>query len=108
MDKPGSIQRSFIPAASETDLQEAEMVGRAAVAAASQGVRDVMITLERQDADGYNCVTSTAPLERVGGKVRTMPDSFLLPNEAYITPEFIQYAKPLVGPLPQLTRLAQS
>ena len=106
VDKPGSIQRSFMPAASETDMAEAEMVGRAAAAAAHRGERDVMITLERQDADGYNCVTSTAPLDRVGGNVRTMPDSFLLPNEAFVTPEFIEYAKPLVGPLPQLTRLA--
>ena len=82
------------------------MVGRAAVAAARRGERDIMITLERDDADGYNCRTAAAPLERVGGRVRTMPDSFLLPDEAFVTPAFIEYAKPLVGPLPELVRIA--
>ena len=107
VDKPGSIQRSFIPAASETDLGEAEMVGRAAVQAALRDERDVMITLEREDAERLQLRNvGTAPLERVGGRVRTMPDSFLLPDEAFVTPEFIEYAKPLVGPLPELVRIA--
>ena len=105
VDKPGSIQRSFIPAASETDLREAEMVGRAAVVAARAGGRDIMITLERSDEGGYNCVAGEAPLDRVGGRVRTMPQSFLLPDEAFAAPEFIEYVKPLVGPLPALGRL---
>lgn len=106
VDKPGSIQRSFIPAASHTDLREAEMVGRAAVAAACQDKRDIMITLARDDDHGYNCYTASAPLERVGGRVRTMPESFLLPDEAFVTPDFIEYAEPLVGPLPELVRIA--
>ena len=105
VDKPGSIQRSFMPAVSETDAREAEMVGRAAVSAALRGERDIMITLERGDADGYTSYTATAPLERVGGKARTMPDAFLLPDEAFVTSKFIEYAKPLVGPLPDMIRI---
>ena len=104
-EKPGTIQRSFVEAASGPDLREAELAGRAAVGAAWNGRRGVMITLERDDTHGYNCYTGTASLDRVGGKVRTMPDSFLSKDEAFVTQDFIDYVKPLVGPLPVMGRL---
>ena len=104
-EKPGTIQRSFLLAASETDLREAEMAGRAAVSAARDGRRGVMVTLERDDTNGYNCYTGVAALDQVGGKVRTMPDSFLSKDEAFVTQDFIDYLKPLVGPLPVMGRL---
>ena len=104
-EKPGTIQRSFVQAASESDLREAEMAGRAAVSAIREGRSGVMITLERDDTDGYNCYTGIASLEEVGGKVRPMPDSFLSRDEAFVTQDFIDYLKPLVGPLPIMGRL---
>ncbi len=104
-EKPGTIQRSFIEAASEPDLREAEMAGRAAVTAALNGIRGVMITLERDVAHGYNCHTGTAPLEEIGGRVRLMSESFLSRDEAFVTQDFIDYLKPLVGSLPTIGRL---
>ena len=104
-EKPGTIQRSFIEAASEADLREAEMAGRAAVTMALNGNRGVMITLERDDSHGYNCHTGVAPLEKVGGRVRPMPETFLSRDDAFVTQEFIDYVKPLVGPLPDIGRL---
>ena len=104
-EKPGTIQRSFFEAASEPDMREAEMAGRAAVAAARTGRRGVMITLERDDIHGYNCHTGVAPLEEVGGRVRPMPETFLSRDEAFVTQDFIEYLKPIVGPLPTMGRL---
>ena len=104
-EKPGTIQRSFIGALSDTDAQEAELVGRAAVLAALDGLRDVMITLERLDGPGYRCSTATAPLADVAGKVRRMPPDFLSPDGWFVSQDFLDYASPLVGPLPQYTRL---
>ncbi len=104
-EKPGTIQRSFMESASESDLREAEMAGRAAVTTALNGGRDVMITLERDETHGYNCYTGVAPLEQIAGKVRPMPESFLSRNEAYVTQDFIDYVKPLVGSLPAMGRL---
>ena len=104
-EKPGTIQRSFLLAASETDLREAEMAGRAAVSAARDGRWGVMVTLERDDTNGYNCYTGVAALDQVGGKVRTMPNSFLSREEAFVTQDFIDYLKPLVGRLPVMGRL---
>ena len=104
-EKPGTIQRSFVGALSETDAHEAELVGRAAVLAALDGLRDVMITLERLDGPGYRCSTATAPLADVAGKVRRMPPDFLSPDGWFVSQDFLDYASPLVGPLPHYDRL---
>ena len=104
-EKPGTIQRSFIGALSEADAREAELAGRAAVLAALDGLRDVMITLERQDGPGYRCSTATAPLADVAGKVRRMPPNFLSPDGWSVSQDFLDYASPLVGPLPHYDRL---
>ena len=42
----------FIWAASESDVREAEMVGRGAVSAVQEGIRDVIVTIEREDGPG--------------------------------------------------------
>ena len=49
-EKPGTIQRSMTACVSETDAQEAEMVGRAAVRYALDGHGDCMVTLVREGA----------------------------------------------------------
>ena len=104
-EKPGTIQRSFIGALSEADAREAELVGRAAVIASLDGLRDVMITLERLHGPGYRCSTATAPLADVAGKVRRMPLNFLSPDGWSVSQDFLDYASPLVGPLPHYDRL---
>ena len=104
-EKPGTIQRSFPWAASKSDIQEADMVGRAAVSAAREGMRDVIVTLEREDCANYKCRTGFAPLNQVGGKVRRMPDEYLAPKDNFVTDAFIEYLKPLVGEIPHFGRL---
>ncbi len=104
-EKPGTIQRSLVWAASESDVSEAEMVGRAAVTAAREGIRDVIVTLEREDGPAYNCRTGLAPLDQVGGKVRPMPEEYLSPSNNFVTDAFIQYLKPLAGDIPHFGRL---
>ena len=104
-EKPGTIQRSFVGALSEIDAQEAELVGRAAVLAALDGLRDVMITLERQNGPEYRCSTGAAPLADVAGKVRRMPPDFLSPDGWFVSQRFLDYASPLIGPLPHYDRL---
>ena len=104
-EKPGTIQRSLVWAASESDVREAEMVGRTAVTAAREGMSDVIVTLERKDSVTYECNTGFAPLDQVGGKVRPMPDEFLSPSDNFVTDAFIEYLKPLVGDIPHFARL---
>lgn len=105
-EKPGTIQRSFAACVSDADAQEAEAAGRAAVRCAIAGGRDVIITLERAHAREYACATGTAPLARVGGKVKRMPPQFIDAPNHFVTPQFLDYARPLLGePLPQFGRL---
>jgi 6-phosphofructokinase 1 len=104
-EKPGTIQRSLVWAASGSDVKEAEMVGRAAVTAAREGIRDVIVSLEREDGPAYKCRTGFAPLDQVGGKVRRMPEEYLSPSDNFVTDAFIQYLKPLTGDIPHFRRL---
>ncbi|MXX54042.1 MAG: diphosphate--fructose-6-phosphate 1-phosphotransferase [Dehalococcoidia bacterium] len=104
-EKPGTIQRSLVWAASESDVREAEMAGRTAVTAAREGMRDVIVTLEREEGAAYKCRTGFAPLDRVGGKVRPMPEEYLSPSDNFVTDAFIQYLKPLAGDIPHFRRL---
>ena len=108
-EKPGTIQRSMASCVSSTDAAEAEMAGRAAVRYALEGAADRMVTLVRGDGDAYSCTTGLAPLAEVAGRVRTMPPSYLDPDNHTVTDEFLRYARPLVGaPLPRFERLSAS
>ena len=108
-EKPGTIQRAFIPAASDVDGREAESAGRAAVQAAREGLSDAMITLVRQDggdsAAGYRCAFGRAPLSAIGGAVRTLPPEFLPTPDGFATPAFVRYLSPLIGDIPRMERL---
>ena len=64
-----------------------------------------MISLERLDGPGYRCDTATAPLAEVAGKVRRLPPDFLSPDGWFVSQRFLDYASPLVGPLPRHDRL---
>ncbi|MFQ6029762.1 MAG: diphosphate--fructose-6-phosphate 1-phosphotransferase [Dehalococcoidia bacterium] len=101
-EKPGTVQRSFMEALSRSDVREAEMAGRAAVKYALEGQTDQIVTLVREPGRRYVCTTGLAPLEQVAGQVQTMPEHYLDPVSSYVTDEFLEYLRPLVGaPLPR-------
>jgi 6-phosphofructokinase len=105
-EKPGTIQRSFIPSVSQVDAREAELVGRAAVSHAMNGHSDEIVTLIREPGREYTCNTGLAPLDQVAGQVQSMPPEYLDSANDFVTPEFIDYALPLVGSrLPRFSRV---
>jgi len=105
-EKPGTIQRSFIPSVSHVDAREAEAAGRAAVVQAVEGRTDCMVTLVRQAGDQYACTTGSAALEQVAGQVRPMPVEYLDADICFVTDAFADYARPLIGrPLPRPARV---
>lgn len=105
-EKPGTIQRSFITATSQTDAGEAEQAGRASVRHAVAGHSDEIVTLIRQPGPRYLCTTGLAPLAQVAGRVQAMPEEYLDPANDFVTPAFIEYALPLIGSrLPRLGRV---
>jgi 6-phosphofructokinase 1 len=105
-EKPGTIQRSFMSAVSRTDADEAEMAGGAAVRYALEGHTNEIVTLVREPGRKYFCSTGLAPLGDVAGKVQIMPDEYLDADTYFVTPAFLQYARPLIGsPLPRYGRV---
>lgn len=108
-DKPGTIQRVSMVAASPIDLEEAYEVGRAAVRHAVGGQDGTMVTLVRVSSDPYRWTTGLAPLERVANAERSVPDEFIGADGNDVTEAFLTYARPLIGgPLPPYVRLERA
>ena len=104
-DKPGTIQRMSSLCASKTDAEEAYMVGQAAVENAIEGASGYMVSLVRESNDPYKCTTGLVALEKVANAEKPVPDEFI--NEAgnFVADAYIEYAKPLIGELPEYVRL---
>ena len=105
-DKPGTMQRACISLASTIDLEESYCVGAAAVAAAVGGATGTMVTLEREPGPAYAVTTGLIGVDDIAGKERPLPDAFLNDAGNFVTPAFLDYARPLLGePLPEYARL---
>ncbi|MFN0205539.1 MAG: 6-phosphofructokinase [Planctomycetota bacterium] len=101
-DTFGYLQRSFPGNASEVDAKEARMAGRAAVAAsvATDAPASGSIALRRTgNGAQYACETFTTELKNVAKNTRSMPPEFLHGSSG-VTSAFLEYARPLAGPLP--------
>lgn len=105
-DKPGTIQRSSILCASNTDLQEAYWVGEMGVRYAVEGRSGFMVTLLRINSSQYQVDIGLVELEKVANKVREFPQEFISKDHNFVTIDFLKYFTPLVGgELPKYVRL---
>jgi 6-phosphofructokinase len=104
-DKPGTIARMAMMAASSSDLAEAEEAGREAVRRAIAGESDRMITILREADEPYRAAYGVVPLDRIANTERLMPNDFIGADGRSVTPAFRRYALPLLGdPLPEYGR----
>lgn len=105
-DKPGTIQRVSGFCMSQVDVEEAYRVGQAAVSKAIEGESDKMLTLVRRDGKEYHCETGLVDLEKVAFGRKPVPDEFINRQSNFVTPEFLEYVRPLIGgSLPEYARL---
>ena len=105
-DKPGTMQRVSALLSSRVDAEEAYRVGQAAVREAVAGRGGTMMTLVRERGPVYRSTTGAVPLDRVVGDIRRVPEEFIAPSGYDVTSAYMDYIRPLVGPLPQYARLA--
>jgi 6-phosphofructokinase 1 len=98
-EKPGLIGRVSRDLRSDVDWQEARRCGQAAVRAAITGASGVMVTIERVPGAAYESTTGLAALERVAGIERLFPLEWIARSGHDVSPDFIRWASPLVGPL---------
>ena len=104
-DTFGFIQRCFVGCVSETDANEARLAGSYAVTAAVGGkYTNGTVTLTRLPGVTYQVDYAIAPLSAVARNTRALPDSYINAEGNNVTGLFLDYARPLVGPLPVTAR----
>ncbi|MFN2328833.1 MAG: 6-phosphofructokinase [Chromatocurvus sp.] len=108
------LQRSARHIASQTDVDQAYALGKAAVEMALAGKNAVMPCIVRGSGKRYRWSVGEAPLENVANREKKMPREFITRDGFGITPEAREYLSPLVvgeayppyrNGLPQYTRL---
>lgn len=102
VDTFGYLQRSFIGCVSEVDSKEAREVGKRAVQFAVSGDVDGSVVIMREGE--YNIGYKLVDLKEVAAKTKKMPDDFFV-SDSMVGQKFIDYARPLVGELPEVTKL---
>jgi 6-phosphofructokinase 1 len=104
-DTFGYLQRSFPGIASPVDAAEAREVGRLAVRHAVAGrTPSGSVTINRKPGPKYAPLYGLVELRQVSRETRHMPDKFINKDANNVTPAFVAYAAPLVGPLPKIGR----
>ena len=96
-EKPGILGRASITMQSEVDVNEAIEAGRAAVKAAVEGKTGYMVGLNRISTEPYKCETSLIPINEVMMYEKVLPKEFINERGNYVTEEFIDWCKPLIG-----------
>jgi len=102
-----SLQMSAADRTVKLDIDEAYGCGREAVRLALAGESGVMVALTRESKkdEPYKSGFTTIPLKDVANAERPMPDKFIGKNGMSVTKAFLNYANPLVGPMPEFAEL---
>lgn len=107
-DTFGFIQRCFVGITSETDANEARLVGSVAVQAAVGGRHTSgTVTINRLPGVTYQVDYTIAPLASVAKHTRALPNYYINSEGNNVTGLFLDYARPIVGPLPVTARFNQ-
>lgn len=104
-DTFGYLQRSFPALVSKVDAREARAVGSAAVRCAVAGDTGASVAIRRAPGKAYRVAFEPVPLKNVAKETRSMPAAFIAHAGNDITPAFLNYIRPIVGPLPKIGRL---
>jgi 6-phosphofructokinase 1 len=98
-DTFGYLQRCW-PDASPVDRREARDAGRFAARLAAEGVEDGSVAILRSSSEPYASSLRRIELREVAAQTKHMPPEFLRGTND-VSAAFLEYARPLVGPLPE-------
>ena len=104
VDTLGYLQRSFLGCVSEVDQFEAREVGEKAAQYAIWHHRDGSVAIRR--VGDYAVQYFLTSLDSVAREAIRMPNKFINKDGNYPTEAFKRYARPLIGELPVLERIA--
>lgn len=91
-----TLQRSATHIASLTDINEAFQVGADAVKAADAGMTAMMITLDRNGEDPYQCGTSAHDIHDIANVERKVPDEWITDDGCNLNDHYEKFARPLI------------
>lgn len=91
-----TLQRSASHMASRVDIDEAFMVGGAAVKAADEGDSGKMVVIDRIADDPYMSSAGIYDVHRIANNEKLVPREWVNEEGNYITQEFIDYIEPLI------------
>ncbi|MBU5627254.1 6-phosphofructokinase [Oscillibacter sp. MSJ-2] len=99
------LQRCGAHLASETDISESYMAGKAAVENAVNGITDKMVGFERGVQGGkYLCKTKLLSLSEVANTEKKVPREWINPEGNGVQKAFIDYCLPLIQGEPNLPK----
>lgn len=88
------------------DIDEAYGCGQHAVKLAAEGQTGVMVAMRRAAGAEYRCEFVTAPLSEVAVNAKPLPEEYINAEGNFVTEAFLEYLRPLVGELPEYSRLS--
>ena len=91
-----TLQRAATHLASLTDINEAFQVGYDAVKAAEEGKTGMMITLNRNGVDPYQCGTRAYDIHAIANVERPVPAEWITEDGCDVNEGYINYARPLI------------
>ena len=99
------LQRCGAHLASETDIEESFMAGKAAVENAVNGITDKMVGFRRTERDGhYVCKTELLNLTDVANAEKKVPREWINAKGNGVEQPFIDYVLPLIQGEPKLPK----
>ncbi|MFA6317784.1 MAG: 6-phosphofructokinase [Elusimicrobiota bacterium] len=102
-DTFGYLQRSYLGTVSSVDAQEAREVGEKAVQFSAWHNVDGSVAIRRMG--DYAAEYFLTPLATVAKNTKRVPANFIDAKHAAVTRAFKDYARPLVGELPEYERI---
>ena len=91
-----TLQRAATHLASLTDINAAFQVGYDAVKAADEGKTGMMITLNRNGDEPYQCGTSAYDIHAIANVERHVPAEWITEDGCDVNDGFVKYARPLI------------
>ena len=91
-----TLQRSASHMASRVDINEAFMVGGAAVKAADEGDSGKMVVIDRLSDDPYMSTAGIYDVHKIANNEKVVPRDWMNEDANYVTDKFIDYIEPLI------------
>lgn len=90
------LQRCSAHIQSSIDINEAKFLGMKGVLGAVEGKSGVMASLKRKKGTEYDVEFEFVPVSKIANKEKKVPENFITPEGNFVTPEMIDYLKPLI------------